>query len=319
MRIEQLEQVIRIVEAGSISRAAQALFMTQSNLSQSVKRLEEELGQVLFRRSAGGVELTPFGNEFLIYARPAYTHFQLLGDYCRQQRQGAPVSFSMACQYFRFAHLLFLQLRAQYSASPNQFSFFECSFSDIVHKVAAQQAELGLVVISKNQKRLNLQLFKNRGLSYVHLAEYPAAVIVGVGHPLYHWPEEGISLDMLTDYPAVFFSDMSFNYTSELETLNFHRLHDRITVSDRATLHEVLEHTDAYSIAVYTKAYSPDSYYPNIRALKLLDKRFVMEVGYIHSMGRPLSVIGTEYLSMLRELLAVDEHEQSNAKSECIK
>lgn len=49
--------------AGSMSKAAQQLFISQPNLSMSLKNLEEELGEAIFLRSGKGVTLTDFGHE----------------------------------------------------------------------------------------------------------------------------------------------------------------------------------------------------------------------------------------------------------------
>ena len=57
MRIQQLEYLERIVEAGSINEAAKRLFLTQPSLSNAVKELENEMGIQIFQRSSGGISL----------------------------------------------------------------------------------------------------------------------------------------------------------------------------------------------------------------------------------------------------------------------
>lgn len=61
MRIQQLEYLERIVEAGSINEAAKRLFLTQPSLSNAVKELENEMGIQIFQRSSGGISLTAEG------------------------------------------------------------------------------------------------------------------------------------------------------------------------------------------------------------------------------------------------------------------
>lgn len=48
MRIEQIEQLIEIVECGSIGKAAQKLYVQQPNLSMLVKNIEDEFHQPIF-------------------------------------------------------------------------------------------------------------------------------------------------------------------------------------------------------------------------------------------------------------------------------
>ncbi len=61
MTLRQLLYFARIVEIGSLSRAAQALHVAQPALSQQVSRLEEELGVTLLLRSVRGVVPTQAG------------------------------------------------------------------------------------------------------------------------------------------------------------------------------------------------------------------------------------------------------------------
>ena len=65
MQIKQLEYLVKIVENGSISKAAEQLYITQPNLTKAVSSLEKEYGIRLFNRRARGVELTAEGKEFM--------------------------------------------------------------------------------------------------------------------------------------------------------------------------------------------------------------------------------------------------------------
>lgn len=69
MDTAHLKAFLRIAEAGSISRAAEALGIAQPSLSQQLLRLEDEIGFKLFRRTARGVSLTEAGRVFQEHAR----------------------------------------------------------------------------------------------------------------------------------------------------------------------------------------------------------------------------------------------------------
>lgn len=58
--------------AGSISRAAEELFISQPAVSQSVKHLEDKLGGQLFFRTSKGVKLTGEGEVLFKYIEQAY-------------------------------------------------------------------------------------------------------------------------------------------------------------------------------------------------------------------------------------------------------
>ena len=65
----QLDAFHAVARHLSFSRAAKELHVTQSALSQRVKKLEEELGQLLFVRGAGGLTLTETGLRLLRYCQ----------------------------------------------------------------------------------------------------------------------------------------------------------------------------------------------------------------------------------------------------------
>jgi LysR family hydrogen peroxide-inducible transcriptional activator len=71
MELHQLRYVIAVAETGSFSRAAERLFVVQSNVSAQVRKLEHEVGAPLFHRRAHDVVLTEFGRVFLPGAREA--------------------------------------------------------------------------------------------------------------------------------------------------------------------------------------------------------------------------------------------------------
>lgn len=69
MDLLHLEHFLAVAESGSFSRAAQQVFRTQPAVSQSVRRLEAEIGLPLFVRSGHDVTLTEAGMRLVAYAR----------------------------------------------------------------------------------------------------------------------------------------------------------------------------------------------------------------------------------------------------------
>lgn len=69
MRFEQLHCLVEIAETGSITAAAQKLFISQQAVSTSVKQLEQELGQTLLIRNKSGISFTAKGEETVTFAR----------------------------------------------------------------------------------------------------------------------------------------------------------------------------------------------------------------------------------------------------------
>lgn len=77
--LDLLRSFITIVESGGFTRAAERLGRTQSTISLQIKRLEEGLGRRLFQREGRSFEVTPEGEQLLIYARRL---LNLAGEAC---------------------------------------------------------------------------------------------------------------------------------------------------------------------------------------------------------------------------------------------
>lgn len=69
LNLHKLEVFLAVAREQKISRAAEALFMTQAAVSQHIHDLEQALGVELLRRHSHGVSLTPAGEVLLGYAQ----------------------------------------------------------------------------------------------------------------------------------------------------------------------------------------------------------------------------------------------------------
>lgn len=68
MDVADLKVVDAVARHGSMNKAASELNTVQSNVSARIRSLEDELGVVLFQRSAKGVQVTPAGRRILPFA-----------------------------------------------------------------------------------------------------------------------------------------------------------------------------------------------------------------------------------------------------------
>lgn len=64
-RLNDISNFLATYPCKTINQAANKLEISQPALSESLKRLEKDLGQILFYRSRSGIELTPSGQVFL--------------------------------------------------------------------------------------------------------------------------------------------------------------------------------------------------------------------------------------------------------------
>ncbi len=69
-RLKQLRAFCRAAQAGSISDAAESLFLSQPTVTLQIQALEREMGLVVFERSGPSIKLTPEGEVLYQLAQP---------------------------------------------------------------------------------------------------------------------------------------------------------------------------------------------------------------------------------------------------------
>lgn len=119
MDLKELTYIVTIADEGSISRAAEKLYMAQSSLSQFLQLYEAELGAPLFMRTSRGVRPTASGTVFIRHAR------QILLQYHRAQSElwdieelnGGRIEFGIST--FRGTYLLPKVLKIFHARYPN--------------------------------------------------------------------------------------------------------------------------------------------------------------------------------------------------------
>src|SRR5882724_6474731 len=82
--LRQLEYFVAVVEAGSFTRAAELLHVSQPGLSHQIQALERDLGGPLLERLPRKVRLTPAGRTALPHARASLAHAERTGSAARR-------------------------------------------------------------------------------------------------------------------------------------------------------------------------------------------------------------------------------------------
>lgn len=94
MTLKQILYVRAVSKAGSIGKAAESLFISQSSLSESIRNLEREYGMVLFERTSKGISLTRQGEAFLKDTQLLTNIYQDLDDKYKNHKG--------ECEYFAY-------------------------------------------------------------------------------------------------------------------------------------------------------------------------------------------------------------------------
>lgn len=96
MELRHLRYFVSVAELGSVTRAAEKLFIAQPALSLQVRQLEDEIGARLLERLPRGVRLTPAGASFLEDARAILARAEQAGARARERQAGQRSTFRLS-------------------------------------------------------------------------------------------------------------------------------------------------------------------------------------------------------------------------------
>lgn len=149
VQLNQFRFLIAVDKYGSISRAAQALYISQSTISISLIRLEEELGVVLLNRGKRGVTLTEEGKKVLECAVSIQNALEKLekSDLHSETISGSVrITGSSHCAMNIITDMI-LALRQQYDAI--QVSAYRDYIKDALAKVAQHDYDLAFITFNE--------------------------------------------------------------------------------------------------------------------------------------------------------------------------
>lgn len=298
MTLQQLRYLVTIVEKGSITKAAESLFVSQPALSKSIADLEKEMHIAIIGRNNRGVYLTEEGTKFLSYARQVLEQTDLLE---RRYKDTAPMrrSFAISAQHYAFVVNAFVELLHDYGRDKYEFSLRETHTNDIIEDVRTGRSDLGVLYESDFNRSVISSLLNKADLEFRLLFTAAPHVFISRDHPLAG--KKQVTLKQLQNYPRLSFEQGINNsfYLSE-EPHSMSESQKNIIVTDRATLFNLLIGLQGYTIS--SGILSTDLNGDNIVSVPLVSKER-MDIGYIVMKERPMSNICSEYIGKLQQYI----------------
>ena len=302
MTLQQLKYVITIAETGSMSKAAEKLFMSQPSLTSAVKDLEKELGLSLFYRSSKGVTLTQEGARFLPYARAVEGQYlNLMVEFVSREKRRA--SFAVSTQHYSFAVKAFVEMTQQVDVAEYELAIRETRTREVIRDVSSLRSEIGVIYLNDSNRRPLMKLLDQEGLSFHHLIECGAYVYLWKGHPLAS--RASITLEDLRPYPCLAFEqgDAPFYFAEELmSTEKYSRL---IYCCDRATVLNLMVGLKGYTLCsgIICEELSGVDYLAVPFAAEDPDWDGTMEIGYIDRKNNVHTALGLQYIEEMKKYL----------------
>ena len=231
LEIQQLEQFVALARAGTFTRAAEELNLSQPALSRSIRRLEDEVGQPLFERKPREVVLTNLGELLLERAKKILSLVNdtssLIADADRQGRVRlgaiptiAPYMLPELLQGFQAEH-------------PNiSVGVMEDYTENLIKGVSHGEIDLAIIALPVQAKYLESEALFDEEL---HL-------VLPQKHPLLEHRE--ISAAMIEDYPLIMLNSAhclsenieNFCRQETLQPVTSERINQLMTVQELVAL-----------------------------------------------------------------------------------
>lgn len=297
LTLQQLRYFITVADEGSISAAADLLYVAQPTMSAAMKELEARVGRTLLVRSARGVALTADGAEFLGYARQVVEQVELL----EQRYLGRPPSrrlLGVSTQHYSFAVDAFVRMVQASGADEYEFSLRETRTEEIIEDVRTLRSEIGILYRNDFNRKVLDKLLRESRLVFHPLFLADPHIFISRSNPLAS--RRRATLEDLEDLPRLTFdqgANNSFYFAEEiLSTLSSKR---DIRVSDRATIFNLMIGLGGYTISTGIISGELD---PSIVAIPLdVDER--IEIGWIDHAAVPLTEQARRYLAEVRAVV----------------
>ena len=298
MTFQQLKYVITVAETGTITEAANQLYISQPSLTNAIHELEKEMNLVIFHRTNKGISISREGEEFLGYARQILEQTAILEDKYKRHG-GGKKQFCVSTQHYSFAVNAFVDLIKEYGQEEYDFSLRETQTYEIIEDVARMKSEIGLLFLDDFNETAIRKILKSHDLEFCQLFVAKPHVFISRRHPLAK--KEMITNQELEAYPYLSFEQGEHNsfYFSE-EIFSPSERKKNIRVCDRATLFNLLIGLNGYTVCsgVIDKKLNGE----DIIAVPLAEEKEIRIVYITHKKGM-LSSLGQSYLEAVGKYL----------------
>lgn len=299
MTLQQLRYVIEVAETGSINEAAKKLFISQPNLSMSIKDLEKSVHINIFDRTTKGVVITAEGEEFLGYARQIINQVELLEDRYIDPSK-IKKKFGVSAQHYSFAVKAFVEMVKGFDMKQYEFAMREARTHDVIHDVVTGKSEIGILYISEFNERVLGKIFKDNKLEFTNLFSCNGYAYLWKNHPLAK--REVVSVSELREYPCLSFEqgdNNSFYFAEEiLSTYDFTKI---IKSNDRATNLNLMVGLNAFTLC--SGIICEELNGSDFVAVRLSEE-ISMNIGYIKRAYIELSSIGKLYIDEIKKYVS---------------
>lgn len=206
MNTLHLKYALEIEKSGSISQAAQNLFMAQPNLSKAIKDLENELGYVIFKRTSSGVIATEKGAEFLYHTKKALEQIEEI-EKLAGKRDSESRQFKISIPRGSYIANGFTAFVASLEMTDGMdITINETNTLKTISNVADRGYNMGIIRYQISDEEIFRSRIKSNHLEQETIWEFEYVLVMSKHHPLA--TKEKICEEDLQDYVKITHADI---------------------------------------------------------------------------------------------------------------
>ena len=297
MTLKQILYVRAVSKAGSIGKAAEALFISQSSLSESIQNLEREYDMVLFERTSRGISLTRQGEEFLKDTQLLSNIYQDLDDKYKN-RKSEREHFCVSSLHHVSGIDAFEHIVSQPKNQKYHLGYFEGNMDQVLQDVETNRSDVGVLFFTSDSRSTIIKACNRRNIFFQHMKYDLLHIYVHKTHPLAG--RGSVTLAEIQQHPFISYEEC---HPSSARFTPTRRQWDPqqqiISVSDRAMAYSVLALGSAY---VTGSGYLTQEDCRRSLVTAPITDLGQIEIGYICNPARALSEVALEYIEWLKKI-----------------
>ncbi len=153
MQINHLKYILKVAELGSITKAANELYISQPSLTKAISNIERKYKIKIFERTATGVTVTLQGKYFLHYAKNVVQTATSLEEVFQNHSYDNQSKLLIAAQEFDFIPKIFLNMYNKYRDNELEFELYQSHRSNIIKAIQKGYCNIGLLVQTNKEAK----------------------------------------------------------------------------------------------------------------------------------------------------------------------
>ncbi|MEG1757874.1 MAG: LysR family transcriptional regulator [Oscillospiraceae bacterium] len=298
MNINHMRYAVEVAKTGSITQAAESLYMSQPNLSKALKEFELSLGFAIFKRTPRGIEPTKRGAEFIVSAKT------LLGQIDDMESTYSPsktgLLFSIAAPFASYVASAISAFANCLTFDRYRLNFSEFPADEVISCVENAEVTLGIIRCFARDEMAICSALAAKGIYCKTLFHFHERPIASKRHPLAG--KGAVASEELLDFVEIANDNLALAVPNAKQSASVARENRQISVRSSGSQFELLRNIDgAYMFSSPLPQEMMDKY--GLTALSCKTERSVYCDILISLKNHTLSDNETLFLELLEQII----------------